>query len=447
LLEGVNLTLNVVFKDEDNLQPTPYNMSMRVRVFDQNGKLVATASSKSPDTGSLRTDFSSGSFFGLGRFTGANIGPAVTISESYYPDPFTPSPSPGPNRQGTEALNTIVADTSADTFLWYGVWPVGFRDSPITGWQGFDSDPSHKGTSAFATFQSNVNFWGLEEWKTTIPYNTEQVRVFLAGIYDPFGDPLDNFASGVLHTRSWKTARGEAIDSMYYGILGSTADGGYAGPWSVEVDCWNEYSKPQKGPGIAPPTTNWYPPVEGLLEGDSFHVIPGGADHGFVGSTLSANGLGPYAQEEEWSIPNGHIGTELSGIYGLSKQGYVSGQIEGFNYFDQLDTASWATVQATPATSNFTLTQWSWDGHFDMYLPAGQYTLLVSQWTSQGSIGYNASLSRIEISPGESISGLEFILNRSPIPLDERGGTVGSAIALTSIFLLGSKKKPRLLRV
>jgi hypothetical protein len=446
LLEGVNLTLNVVFKDEGNLQPTRYNMSMRIRVFDQNGNLVATASSKSPDTGSLRTDFSSGSFFGLGRFTGANIDPALTISESYYPDPFTPSPSPGPNPQGTDALTTITADRSADTFLWYGTWPVGSGGSPITGWQGFDSDPDHQGISAFATFQSNVNFWGLEEWKTTIPYNTEQVRVLLAGIYDPFGDPLDDYASGVLHTRSWKTSRGEAIDSMYYGILGATADAGYAGPWYVEVDCWNEYPTPQKGPGNAPPTTNWYPPVQGLLEGDSFHLVPAGkgAGYGFVGNTLSPNGLGPYAQSEEWFLPNSRIGTEVSGIYSLSKQGFVSGQVEGFNYFDQLDTMSWATVQAKSTTGNVSLTQWSWDGHFDMYLPPAPYTLLVSQWGLQGNVGYNSSQARIAVSPGESIAGLVFILNRSAVPLNENVAPLSTIIFATTLpLVMGSEKKTR----
>jgi hypothetical protein len=446
LLEGVNLTLNVAFKDEENLEPTQFNMSMRVRVFDQNGNLVATASSKSPDTGSIRTDFSNGNFFGLGRFTGYNLYPATTISESYYPDPFTPSPSPGPNPQGTDTLTSIAADSSADTFLWYGTWPVGVGGSPVTGWQGFDSDPSHQGVSAFATFQSNTNFWGLEEWKTTIPYNTNQVRIFLAGIYDAFGDPLDDFNSGLLHTRSWKTAHGEAVDSMYYGILGTTADGGYAGPWSVEVDCWNEYPKPQKGPGIAPPTADWYPPVEGLLEGDSFHLIPGAeeAGSGFVGSTLSANGLGPYGQNEEWSLPNSAIGTEVSGAYSLAKRGYISGVVEGFNQFADLEPASWAIVQANSTTSNITVTQWSWNGHFEMYLPAGGYTLRVSQWGSRGNVGYNTSLSQVEISDGESIAGFVFILNRSGVPLDESRGTIGSGMLVTTLLLaMKPRKKPR----
>jgi len=442
MLEGVNLTLNIVFTDEGNIEPTRSNMSMRVRVFDQNGNLVATASSKSPDTGSLRTDFSSGSFFGLGRFTGANIDPALTISESYYPDPFTPSPSPGPNPQGTSTISSIAADQSADTFLWYGTWPVGVGGAPVTGWQGFDSDPNHQGVSEFATFQSNVNSWGLEEWKTTIPYNTEQVRVFLAGIYDPFGDPLDDFNSGILHTRSWKASLGEAIDSMYYGILGTAQDGGYGGPWSVEVDCWNEYPMPQKGSGSAPPIADWYPPVEGLLEGDSFHLIPNGeaTGFGFVGSTLSANGLGPYAQKEEWVLPNARVGTELSGIYSLARQGYVSGQIEGFNFFDELTPLSWATVQADSMQPNVTLTQWSWGGYFDMYLPPAEYTLRISQWGWQTNVGYNSTQSQIDVGPGDSLTGLEFILNQSEIALDEIGGTIGS---ITLIACIGRRQEDR----
>ena len=443
LLEGVNLTLRILFTDEGIIAPTRFNMSMRVRVFDQNGNLVATASSKSPDTASLRTDFSSGNFFGLGRFTGANIDPATTISESYYPDPFTPSPTRGPNPQGTDKLTALAADNSADTFLWYGTWPIGVGGLPVTGWQGFDSDPARNGVSDFATFQSNSNLWGLEEWKTTIPYGTSEVRVFLAGIYDPFGDPLDDFGSAVLHTRGWKESRGEAIDSMYYGILGATEEGGYAGSWSVEVDCWNEYPAPQVGSGIAPPMANWYPPVEGLLEGDSFHLIPDprGADYGFAGATLSANGLGPYGQKEEWSLPNSAIGREVSGVYSLTKRGYISGVVDAFNYFGGLDPVSWATLQVNSTTSNITLTQWSWDGHFEMYLPAGEYTLAVSQLGSRGNVGYNTSFSKIAVSGGESANGLLLILNRSGVPLQSGMGTMGFVIFVTAVLFTANPKK------
>jgi hypothetical protein len=445
LLEGVNLTFRIIFTDEGNLAPTQFNMSMRVRVFDENGNLVATASSKSPDTANLRTDFSSSSFFGLGRFTGENIVPTTTISESYYPDPFTISPSPGPNPQGTDQLTTITADSSADTFLWEGTWPVGVGGASVTGWEGFDSDPSHNGVSAFATFQSNANSWGLEEWKTTIPSNTAEVRVFLAGIYDSFGDPLDAGNSGVLHTLSWKKGRGEAIDSLYYGIRGISSDGGYTGQWSIEVDCWNEYPKPQRGPGIAPPVANWYPAVEGLLEGDSFHLISSGLGEtfGFTGDTLSANGLGPYAQKSEWSLPNSAIGTEVSGIYSLAKTGYVSGTVTGFNYFDQLDPESWATVQAKSQQQNITLTQYSWDGHFEMYLPPGSYEVRVGQWGSQGNVGYNASDSKIEVSAGETIVGLQFILQRSRVPLDTTSALSSAMLAATVLISPKLERKGR----
>jgi hypothetical protein len=313
------MTLNIPFMDEGILKPTQFNMSMRVRVFDENGNLVATAFSKGPDNANLRTDFDSSSFFGLGRFTGSNIDPIISISESYYVDPFTASPAPGPNHQQTNSLPSVEAEKSSDTFLWHGTWPVGPGGSQVTGWQAFDSDPDYDGVSNFGTFQSNVNFWGLEEWKASIPYDTEQVRVFLAGIYDPFGDPLDGFNSGVLHTRSWKTSRGEAINSMFYGIIGSSSDGGYGGRWYVEVDCWNEYPKPQAGTGSAPAVSSWYPPVEGLLEGDSFHLISGNQSEifGFSGASLELNGLGPYAQRGVWVLPNAMLGAGVSAEFVL----------------------------------------------------------------------------------------------------------------------------------
>ncbi len=339
LLRGVNITLTIPFMDEGILKPTQFNMSMRVRVFDQDGNLVGTASSKGPDNANLRTDYGSSSFFGLGRFTGSNIDPIISISESYYADPFTASPAPGSNPQHTDSLLSIEAEKSAETFLWYGTWLVGPGRSQVTGWQAFDSDPDHDGVSNFGTFQSNVNFWGLEEWKASIPYNTQQVRVFLAGIYDPFGDPLDGFNSSALHTRSWKTSRGEAINSMFYGIIGSSADSSYGGRWYVEVDCWNEYPKPHPGTGSAPAVSSWYPPVEGLLQGDSFHLIPGNQSEifGFTGTSLEPNGLGPYAQRGVWVLPNAMLGAGVSGEFVLDARGSNEGVTDSIAYSNQLN--------------------------------------------------------------------------------------------------------------
>jgi hypothetical protein len=158
-----------------------------------------------------------------------------------------------------------------------------------------------------------------------------------------------------------------------------------------------------------------------------------------VGGGLSANGLGPYAQREEWALPNSATGTEISGVYTLAKRGYVSGVVEGFNYFDDLDTLSWATVQANSTTSNVTLAQESWDGYFEMYLLPGTYSLHVSQWGTQGNVGYNADLVGIEISAGESIRVLVFILNRSGVPIED--SAMGSIILAASLFFTTKSRK------
>ena len=66
-----------------------------------------------------------------------------------------------------------------------------------------------------------------------------------------------------------------------------------------------------------------------------------------------------------------------------------------------------------------TFTQWSWDGHYEMYLPSGQYSMRVFPWTLQGNVAYNATSSVIEINPGESSTGIDFTVGRSEIPLQD----------------------------
>ncbi len=121
---------------------------------------------------------------------------------------------------------------------------------------------------------------------------------------------------------------------MFYGIIGSSPDGGYGGPWYVEVDCWNEYPKLQAGIGMAPAVSSWYPPVEGLLQGDSFHIIPGNRAgiFGFTGTSLQLNGLGLYAQGGVWVLPNAMLGAGVSGEFALGARGYNNGVADWFTY-------------------------------------------------------------------------------------------------------------------
>ena len=436
LLEGVNITLNVLFEKEGVITPTTSNMTMRVRVFDDEGNLVATTSSKSPDNAcdNVATFACKGGLgFGLGRFTGSTRDPLRSTGETYYVDPFAHSPS---KSNGLTSIDGGPA--TADTFLWHGTWPIGVGDSLITGWQAFDSNPNFDGVSAFGTIQLNRGS-GLFRWITWIPYDTDQVRITLSGIYDPFGDPLDAFNAAVKHTRSWDalTQTGERVDSMFYGIDGFSQNRGYPGAWTVEVDTWNEYPTPTFPKNQAPPESNWYPPVEGLLEGDSYNTVPGSVAglFGFTGKGLylggapSSNGLGPYSQKSTWTILPAPLGSEVSAVFALDKRGYISGNIYGFTPHDELRTESWVTVEAIPNNGSLAFTQWSWDGHFEMYLDPGQYTLRAITWTTANQ-GYGTVMFSVFVSGGETSNTIVLYLQESNMPLPELGNNLSMVILL-----------------
>ena len=425
LLQGVNLTLNIQFKTEGVYTPTQFNMSMRVRVFDDEGRLIGTASTKNPDV----VSYDNTEELGIAR--NAPNGYAWT----YYVDPYATSPSVANLEKSIDASRN-----TADTFLWYGDYYP--EDFPGRSWQAFDSDVDESGAPDFS-YYNNAYF----SYTTWIPAKTEQVRVFIAGTYDAYGDPLNSLYAGIL---SGRTLDGKN-DWQHVGLPGSSAtipEGvpvGYSGSYTVEVDTWNEYPTPTfDEDGFANPT-NWYPPVEGLLEGDSFHTIPGhpAGPFGYVGDSLAANGLGPYAQRGVWTIPNAHLGSEISAVFELDKRGYISGNVYGFTWSDELRPQSWVTVEAVSAAGDLTFTQWSWDSHFQMYLDAGGYTLNVISWTPTGNQGYNTISSSISISTGQAASGLTFQMERSNIPIPEFSGLaiVAFSALAGSLYVLRRRRR------
>jgi hypothetical protein len=364
-------------------------------------------------------------------------------------DPFNPVPN--------NPYNTLTSVSScpdnADGFIWYGDY-YGTGDS----WQGFDSDVvgAHTplGTNTVTDFADyNSNYGTYTTW---IPARTKQVRVFTAGVYDYVGDPLNQYFAGVLPGRTLDGIQ----PSLHYGIPGSSStipEGipvSYSGKYYVEVDTWNEYPAPSFGGDFTPPFTsaladprNWYPPVEGLLEGDSFHTIPGASPDvfGFSGNSLAANGLGPYAQRMVWEVPNGHLGSEVSVVYELDKRGFISGNIYGFTWSDELRTISWATVVALAADGTEFKT-WSWDSYFGTYLDAAPggttYTLSVIAWTPDGQ-AYTVVSTPYTVSFGQSTTGIVFQLESSNIPIPEFSGLAivfASALA-ASLYLLRRKRR------
>jgi hypothetical protein len=66
LIIGVNLTLTILFKTEHIITGTPYNMSVRIRVFDNQDRLVAATTSFTSDAGILIPSSDTG-FFANGQ--------------------------------------------------------------------------------------------------------------------------------------------------------------------------------------------------------------------------------------------------------------------------------------------------------------------------------------------------------------------------------------------
>jgi hypothetical protein len=405
LIKGVNITINIPFKTEGVYTPTIANMSMRVRVFNDQGQLVATASTKKPDV----TAYNNGQPLGIGRGVGNRN------SWTYYVDPFASSPSI------TNGLTAIDGDTAADTFLWHGTW------NGITGWQGFDSDPDHDGIPDFSWYNNN-----RASYTAWIPAGTDQVRVFIAGIYD-IDDPLKGTPPlSTVPNRYFQTS---GIDGF-----STTLAHSYEGGWTVEVDTWNEYPNPTFNPDSSARASNWYPPVEGLLEGESFYTIPNSpkGPFGYVGDQVSWNGMGPYAQRSVWAIPNAHLGAEASGIFELDKRGYISGNLYGFTFSNDLRTVSWGAVTAVGAQgAGATFTSYSWDGFYDMYLDPGSYAFTIAV------PGYNSVSSSVNISAGQATSGVTFQLERNNMPVPEFGTALTVTLGALVISACLLAREPR----
>jgi len=457
LLIGVNITLNIPFKKEGIYSPTAYNMTMHVRVFDDSGLLIGKANSAAMDTSAVWTatgPLGQGRCLGVTKqcvfqdyqYSSTLYGGRAQGSSGYgsgnygnYIDPFGPAPNDGYN-----AITSVDPSVNGDTFLWYGNY--GGTTGTATTWQAFDSNLNNAantagGTTGFSFFDYNTNF---QKWRGSIPAGTQQVRVSIAGAYDAYSDALETYSVWGNKALKGGTYTGKN-DYIWYGIPGfsSTIPNSYSGKYTVEVDTINNYPTPTWVNGVAQ-ATNWFPSVEGLLEGESFHTIPGSVKgpFGYAGSSLAANGLGPYAQTQPWIINNGHLGSEVSAIFELDKRGYIAGNIYGFTWSDELRTQSWITVQAAAATGNLTFLSYSWDSQYNMYLDPGSYNFRAIAWTPTGNVAYNAISSTVNISTGQSTAGVTFQLERSNIPVPEFSGLaiIAFSALAASLYLLRRRR-------
>jgi hypothetical protein len=247
----------------------------------------------------------------------------------------------------------------------------------------------------------------------------------------------------------------------YFSNTGIQAAPDYTGGWTAEVDFVNWYANNTNtmelaSGGVQAPTQDstfaqYYPPVNGLLMGESYHIIPGTtATSGIsltedtalkpelIGHSLAANHLGPYSQEGVWQIAGTHNSGEASAIFEVDLNGFVSGNVLAFTWSNEFRQLSWGLVNVVGASSTNS-TGWNfytYDGIYQAYLPTGNYKFTIS------SPGYAPQTWSVSISPGQTGTGQNIYLEQTNIPVPEFGtiALVAFSALAASLYILKRKR-------
>ncbi|MEM3516799.1 MAG: carboxypeptidase-like regulatory domain-containing protein [Candidatus Bathyarchaeia archaeon] len=127
-------------------------------------------------------------------------------------------------------------------------------------------------------------------------------------------------------------------------------------------------------------------------------------------------------------------------IEGLTAEGggRVSGYIYGFTMDNTLTPLSWASITALN-NNEVVEVAYSMNGFYEMFLPAGSYTLIVEH------PGYKQRNITITVSNGSDTS-LDFVLEQSGEPIPEFNNYILTVLALTILaaFLILKKGKNKI---
>jgi hypothetical protein len=430
LIIGANVTLDILFKKEHIITPTDGNMSARVRLFDDSGRLVAEWMSSEgtyvTSNGQARaadgtTQYPFGNqgepFPNAGLYpTTGGVGGAIP-----FPNPLnTYNYLPG----GVTLLHVLMAGLPV-------VPPAGQNAGPTGGYENKET-----------YFMDPV----LAPWCD-----------FSIGCYANPGPNWD--APGYFPN---------------YGILGAPD---YQGGWTAEVDFVRLYANNTgtqellsnglqcnsvTDPSICPtgsklgPFAQYYPPVAGLLMGESYHIIPGTtATSGIsltedlatntawnsagwsVGHSMAPNHLGPYSQQGVWQIANTHLSGEASAIFEVDLNGLVTGNALAFSWSNEFRPLSWGLVNVVGAQGGAGWNFYTFDGVYEAYLPPGTY-----QFTISGP-GYATQSWSVAVSSGQTGTGQNLYLEQSNIPVPEFSGLAIAAVSAlaASLYVLRRRRK------
>jgi hypothetical protein len=435
LIIGVNVSLDVLFKKESIITGTPYNMSARVRLFNDQEQLVAEWMS------------SEGTYMDMSGHAIAANGQLPAGANAFCSPCFIGAAGP--------------------LYPFNSLSPV-----PSSGLNGYDYLPG--GVTLLHVLMAGLP----QQPPSPTPYST------LTGTY--FGDPIATglpvakaiapTAPGGYSTAYWSGPYGSCDFQLncypapyrqypftYTGIAGAPD---YSGGWTAEVDFVPWYANNTGTPQPLDPNQcqtdgngncvnigtypQYYAPANGLLMGESYHIIPGttassgisltedmALSNQFLGHSMAANHLGPYSQEGVWQIAGTHNSGEASAIFEVDLNGFVSGNVLAFTWSNEFRTLSWGTISVTGAPGGATWDFYTYDGVFQTFLPTGNYKFTITQ------PGYVPQTWSVSISPGQTGSGQNVYLEQSNIPVPEFSGiaVVGFSALAASVYLLKRKRE------
>jgi len=305
--------------------------------------------------------------------------------------------------------------------------------------QGVFVTGNHVATAADNSFDYP---WG--EGYHYLPGGINLLHVNLAGLPIPFwGDSIFTGGGGNFEIDNW--ADGIATHFRNGGIPGSPD---YTGSYTVEVDFVNWYRN------NTDTTPWWYPPVPGLLQGESCHWIVGATvpadavscngyteqgalDPFFLGHSMAPNHLGPYRQEGPWVLNNAHNSGEASGVFEVDLNGLISGNALAFTWSSEFRPVSWATVTLSGVPGG-TYVGYSWDGTYEFYSAPSDTAMLAIAIP-----GMETQSTSVAITDGMGTTGQNFYLEMSGIPVPEFSGIAVVALSAlaASLYLLRRRRR------
>lgn len=202
------------------------------------------------------------------------------------------------------------------------------------------------------------------------------------------------------------------------GVWGSSIyplDGAYEGTWTILVELVNWYQ-----------SSSFYPPPPALLQGET-HLTN-------LTSLLPYNHLGPFELRTRIVIPNTGLGGAKSITLGLDQRGYLNGIIATLNLHDEPRVASWIPVSAVDMDGGEAYTVYSWDGRYEMYLPAGTYQVTLEE------PGYTPRTIALTISEGSDVT-CNFTLEQGASEVPEYPSNLLPLAAAIPLLLAHRAKK------